>query len=372
MAKKRNRRPSVAEMPVGFIPPDEPIYVIPPGEREPKVTYSFAALAEGRDWSHGPLGVKALHDRGITGKGVVIAILDTGIWVQHEDLQGQMVADGNRDFTGSPYGFIDYQSHGTHVAATAAAAKNDKGLMGDAPDAKLMANKCLNDAGSGASRWIAAAYRWAADHGAHILNASLGGGQHDDETQDAMRYAESKGCWLVCAAGNSGVREDSWPGHNPEAIAVAAIGKDGKRAKFSTINPKNWCAAPGVDITAAVPGNRYAEYDGTSMASPGVAGCLALVRGELMRVGASIPSQQELKKAIAATARDIPPKGHDEGTGYGMIDAAALLDYLMPKTPLPKPAPGRVVFTADDLNGPGMAKLAAAGVSGFTLEVLAK
>lgn len=370
MPKKKPSKPSVSEMPEGFIPPDEPIYFLPPGEEEPSITYSLAALAEGRDWSHEMLNVKALHDRGITGKGVVIAILDTGI-DNHEDLEGQWAADGNKDFTGSPFGFLDkQQGHGTHVAATAAAAKNDKGLLGVMPDGKVMATKCLNDSGSGASRWIAAAYRWAADHGAHILNASLGGGQRDPETQEAMQYAVSKGCWLVCAAGNSGVREDSWPGHDPNAIAVVALGMDGKRARFSTINQKNWCAAPGVDITAAVPGNRYGTMSGTSMASPAIAGGLALVRGELMRVGAPIPSMAELKKAIAATAKDIPPKGHDEGTGHGILDIAALLDYLMPKTPTP-PA-GRVMFNVDDLNAGGRAKLAAAGVEGFQLEVVAK
>lgn len=370
MAKKKVRKPSIAEMPEGFINPDEPVYTIPPGEEEPSVTYSFAALAEGRDWSHEILGVKALHDKGITGKGVVIAILDTGI-DNHEDLEGQWTADGNKDFTGSPFGFLDkQQGHGTHVSATAAAAKNDKGLVGIAPDAKLMAVKVLNDAGSGASRWIAAGIRWAADHGAHILNMSLGGGQQDPETQEAMQYAIARGCWIFCACGNSGRRENSWPGHNPEAIAVCPLTEAGKRASFGTLNPKNWISAPGVDIMAATPGNRYGKMSGSSMACPQPTGGSALVRGELMRLGAPIPKQPELKAAIAKTAKDIPPKGHDEATGHGLLDIAALLEEMLPRTPAP--SPGRVLFDVSDLNTQGKAKLQAAGVEGFQLEVVAK
>lgn len=320
----------------------EPIYEIPPIERQPELSIRADMLAESRDWGHAMLGIEALHARGILGEGVTVAICDTGIAVQHRDLAQRIVPAGNKDFTGSPAGFFDVQGHGTHCAGIVGSSADGEGLIGVAPKARLMALKCLNDQGSGASSWIAAAIRHAADNGADIISASLGGPMQDPQTRAAAQYAISKGCWFVAAAGNDSREANSYPGHYPELIAVAAVNRDGNRASFSTINPENDVAAPGVSIMSTLPNDRYGQMSGTSMATPYVAGCLALLRGELKRVGAKMPTQAELLKAIEVTAKDVQPAGRDAGTGWGLVNPAGLIALLvttLPPVP-PTPEPG--------------------------------
>lgn len=317
----------------------EPIYTLPPEEMQPEVSIRADFLTEQRDWSHANLGIKALHDRGILGEGVTVAILDTGIDIEHPDLRKNIVERGHKDFTGSRSGFMDRQSHGTHVAGTYGAAADGKGLIGIAPRCKLMAVKVLGDNGSGSSSGIAAGIRHAADAGAEILNMSLGGPSPDTATRAAIQYAISKGCWVVCAAGNDGRRVNSYPGHYPESIAVAATDRDNRRASFSTINQENDIAAPGVNIMSTLPDGRYGSYSGTSMATPAVGACLALVRGELKRLGLPIPSQTKVMEAMKATADDIAPAGDDEATGAGLINTAKMLDRLVGESPPVAPPP---------------------------------
>lgn len=332
--------------PPGFFNPEEPIYVIPPDELEADIEYSankFRELAESRDWGHTNLGLKALHDRGIVGEGVLIAICDTGMDTRHPDLSPNVIETGHRDFTGSPSGFFDRQGHGTHCAGISASSANGSGLIGAAPRARLLAAKVLSDQGSGASSWIAAGIRHAADTGADIISLSLGGPSPDTRTLDAVTYAAGKGCWIVCAAGNDGRPATSYPGHYPVSIAVAATDRSNLRASFSTINPQNDVSAPGVGIMSTLPDNRYGQMSGTSMATPYVAGCLALVRGELKRQKRAIPPQSEILRALRVWSRDLPPTGVDERTGAGLIDPTRLIAELVggspPSPPTPPPTP---------------------------------
>lgn len=316
-------------------PAADPIYRLPPGELWPERVLTAAQLAESRDWGHGPLGLEALHARGITGAGVTVAVLDTGVDAAHPDLRARTLP--GRDFTGgtSP---ADRQGHGTHCAGIVAASSNGDGLIGAAPDAKVLPVKVLDDGGSGASTWIAAGIRWAADQGADVLSLSLGGPAADAGTRAAIQYATGKGCWVVCAAGNDGRPATSYPGHYPESVAVAAVDKDLRRATFSTINPQNDVGAPGVSILSTLPNGRYGNMSGTSMATPYVAGCLALVRGELKRLGRPVPDQAALLAAIGRTSRDIAPAGPDADTGAGLVQPAALLaDLAGGPTPPPDP-----------------------------------
>lgn len=321
----------------------EPIYEIPPIERQPEITVRSDLLgeflAEQRDWGHAPLKLEALHARGVTGAGVTIAICDTGIDYQHPDLAPNMTPGGHRDFTGSSSGYMDRQGHGTHCAGIAAAANNGSGIIGAAPSAKLMAVKVLSDQGSGASSWIAAGIRHAADQGADVLSLSLGGPSSDTQTRSAIQYATGKGCWVVVAAGNDGREVSSYPGHYPESIAVAAVDKETKRASFSTINRENDVSAPGVSIWSSLPGARYGSMSGTSMATPYVAGCLALLRGAFKAAGQTPPTQAALLQAFADASVDISPAGRDSGTGWGLVDPTALIAALVRVTPPPPPPP---------------------------------
>ena len=252
----------------------------------------------------------------------------------------------HRDFTGSPVGAADRQGHGTHCAGIAAASGDGQGIVGAAPDARVLAVKVLGDGGSGLSTWIAAGIRYAADQGADVISMSLGGPSPDQATRDAIRYAVGKGCWVVAAAGNEGPGTIGFPGGYPESCSVAAVGQDLQRAGFSSTNAEVDVAAPGVQIWSTLPGNRYGAMSGTSMATPYAAGSLACVRGALKAAGVAVPDQAGLLAAVKATAKDIAPAGPDTGTGAGLLDPTALLARLLgpnqPSPPPPPPVPGDV------------------------------
>lgn len=337
----------------GLFPPNEPIYTIPPIEAEPEMSIRADLLGESRDWGHGTLKLEEMHAKGHIGAGVVIAICDTGIDPDHADLKSQLLPAGHKDFTGSPYGTRDYQGHGTHCAGIAAAASNTVGLIGAAPAAKLLAVKVLNDYGSGASSWIAAGIKHAADAGADIISLSVGGSQPDTQTRDAIKYAAARGCWIVCAAGNDGGPATSYPGHYPESIAVAAIGKDLLRASFSTINAENDIAAPGVSIMSTLPEGRYGTMSGTSMATPYVAGCLALLRSAIKAAGRVMLTQTDVLTALSRLSNDLVPVGKDANTGYGLINLPKLIaefGTVGPPVPTLPPQPPGTYTMAGTLN----------------------
>ncbi|MBM0234915.1 S8 family peptidase [Micromonospora sp. STR1_7] len=232
---------------------------------------------------------------GYTGKGVRVAVLDTGADFTHPDLVGR-VAD-RADFTAEGGDAVDHNGHGTHVASTiagtGAAAHGQR--RGVAPDAKLVIGKVLDDHGSGADSGIIAGMEWAATR-ADVINMSLGGSDADDGT-DPLSLAvdglsRQTGVLFVIAAGNSGGAISS-PGSAASALTVGAVDRDDKLADFSSRGPlvtshvaKPELVAPGVDIVAAraagtnlqAPIDRYYEaISGTSMASPHVAGAAALL-----------------------------------------------------------------------------------------------
>lgn len=348
-------------------------YGIPEGDFkfEYMVSADFLAkfAADQRDWGHQNLGLVPLHEKGIKGEGVTVAILDTGVDKSHPDLAGQLVAI-EKDYTGSPVGPADRQSHGTHVGGIVGSAENNVGMIGSAPKSKLMRVKVLSDGGSGASTWIAAGIRFAADSGADIISMSLGGPSPDSATRGAIQYAAAKGCWIVAAAGNEGRNTVNYPGAYEEVLCVAATDKNNNRAGFSSTNSQVDVAAPGVAILSSVPGNKYAAYSGTSMATPYVAGCLALVRGELKRLGLPIPNQLDLIKLVKETSTDLGAPGVDPDTGAGLINTAKLIEKLTAGVQPPKPEP-----TPDPLPPPAKSvvvktpELLAAGIKSITVEL---
>lgn len=203
----------------------EPIYTIPEPDWKPEFVIDaqhLLDLGEDRDWGHTPLGLTELHDKGIQGDGVKVAVLDTGADDKHEDLKYVVKDELCKDFTHSPYGWRDVQSHGTHCSGIVAADNQGSGLVGTAPNADIVIKKVLGDSGSGSSAGIAAGIREAADDGVDIISMSLGSPYPDRASQDAIRYAISKGCWVVAASGNSGRNTINYPGAYPEVICVGA------------------------------------------------------------------------------------------------------------------------------------------------------
>jgi serine protease len=275
------------------------------------------------------------------GKGVVVAVIDTGIayedrgeFVRVPDLAGARFANGY-DFVNDTEHPNDDNGHGTHVAGTIAQRTNNGlGVAGVAFEARLMPLKVLDRSGIGNSADIADAIRWAADHGAKVLNLSLGGPGYSAVMERAVAYARQKGAVVVCAAGNAGIGQVSYPAAYAGAVAVGAVGPDGKLAPYSSWGEALDLIAPGGN-TRLGPGNGIlqatidradfrkpvlAEYQGTSMATPHVAGVAAL----LFAAGARTPD--EVEKALFSGAESEgawTPKA-----GHGRLDALGALETL--------------------------------------------
>src|SRR5205085_171485 len=211
----------------------------------------------------------------------------------------------------------DDHAHGTHVAGTVAQSTgNGKGVAGMAPAARLMPVKVLSAFGSGTSHDIAEGIRWAVNHGARVINLSLGGGARSLAMESAVAYARRRGAVVICAAGNSGSRGVSYPAAYPGAFAVSAVGPQGRLAPYSSFGPQIAIAAPGGDKsqgeesgvlqqTLAEGSTREAAYrwfQGTSMATPHVAGAAALV----MSLGVSAPGRALWRCSLQCSASGSP------------------------------------------------------------------
>jgi subtilisin family serine protease len=306
-------------------------------------------------------------------KPVIVAVVDTGLdwnhrniarenlWRNPKEIQNNTEDDDKDGFTDDIIGWDffdkdnkpwDFDGHGTFVAGIIAGSWKDKdGMAGVNPFARLMVLKAINNFGHTRASFIARAIKYATDHGARVINLSVGGKERAPVTQAAIDYAYSKGVVLVVAAGNEGANVDSYGiAGQDKVLTVAATGFDDQRAVFS-----NWgkisVAAPGLDVLslraqrtdtmqgiagvkysvgAAYVGadKRYYRASGTSFSAPLVAGLASLMIAD----DPSLTNRQVMN-IIKSTARDIGIPGVDQYTGYGIVDARAALkapkDYFL-------------------------------------------
>lgn len=260
------------------------------------------------------------------GMGVTVAVIDTGIacydkapFMKGTDLAGT-ACEGGYDFVSDRDEAADDHGHGTHVAGTVAqTTHNGFGTAGLAFCAKLMPVKVLSRSGSGTMADVAEGIRFAASHGAQVINLSLGSPMKSRVVESAVRYAYKKGVVVVAAAGNSG-RSVGYPAAYPEAIAVSATDRNDNLAWFSSRGPEVAIGAPGVAVTQQTicQGGRnkcelWGVFNGTSMASPHVAGAAALL------VGMGISDPDAVRAELQRTAI---PKSDSNLFGAGILDAA--------------------------------------------------
>jgi len=246
---------------------------------------------------------------------VSIAILDTGVDLDHPDLANKII--GNIDFSNSGT-TDDVYGHGTHVAGIAAAITNNGiGVAGLGYSCTIMNVKVLDNNGMGAYSWIISGIIWAADNGAKIINLSLGAAYASSALEDAVNYAWSKGVVIVAAAGNNGDTTPMYPAYYTNCIAVAAT--DANDAKASWSNYGDWVdvAAPGLSIYSTLKDNSYGYLSGTSMASPCVAGLAALVFTVVGDSNGDGFLNDEVRARIETTCDDISVSG----IGSGRINA---------------------------------------------------
>jgi len=282
------------------------------------------------------IGAPQAWERGQDGTGVKVAVLDTGADPAHPDLSGR-IAD-SRSFV-PDQAVQDGNGHGTHVAATIAgtgAASGGK-HKGVAPGARLVVGKVLNDNGEGYESWIIEGMEWAARSGAKAVSMSLGGPPTDGTdplSQSVNDLTAETGALFVIAAGNAANEETvSAPGAADAALTVAAVDKDDQLAGFSSRGPrvgdsglKPDIAAPGVNIVAARAAGtamgapvdeHYTSANGTSMATPHVAGAVAILAQRYPDWTA-----QQLKAALMSTAKDDGFTVYEQGAGRVDVDRA--------------------------------------------------
>ncbi|GAB3886577.1 S8 family serine peptidase [Terrabacter terrigena] len=314
LASRLSADPAVADVTLDYI-------------RETNATPNDLGYASGDQDYLKTVRMPSAWDRSKGSLSQVVAVVDTGVNGKHPDLLGRTVSGFNfvsnvGIVTGSA---SDNNGHGSMVAGIVAAQTNNtEGIAGVAWNARVMPVKVLNSAGQGTDSNIIKGIRWAVDHGARIVNLSLGGPDDSPALHDAVKYAVGKGAVVVVAAGNSGSDEPEYPAAYPEAIAVGATDNAGRLVDFSTHGSWVDVAAPGWDIlstrlTEQGTGTYYFG-SGTSFSAPIVSGIAALVRTQNPRL---TPAQVAAR--LRSTARDAGPRGIDPFYGAGIVDATSAL-----------------------------------------------
>ena len=262
----------------------------------------------------------------VTGKGVCVAVLDTGFTSPpainnpvetRSFISGESVTDRN--------------GHGTHCAGTVCSTDADIGV---APDAELIVGKVLSNRGSGSSSGIAAGVRWATDLGADVISMSLGGPSAYGPTIEAVREAMAAGVWVVIAAGNSGFNGRyntiGWPARSGEGVTTAALRSDGETASFSSGGDQMTWACPGQQILSLDNnGSGFRFMSGTSMATPFGAGVACLVIEMVRSSGRPrITGRDAIHSVIRENCDDIARPGHDPATGHGAPNVLTMIGKL--------------------------------------------
>jgi len=263
----------------------------------------------------------------ISSPSALIAVVDTGVDYTHPDLVGKVDTTNDFDFVNNDTDAMDDNLHGTHVAGIAAAATdNTTGVAGVSFNTvKILPIKVLDAGGSGYYSWIASGIIYAADHGAKVINLSLGGSFNSTTLENAVNYAWNKGAVVVAAAGNSGTTAKSYPGAYTNAIGVWASTQTDYRASFSTYGSWVDVGAPGVSILSTLPFTKdttdgvqdgYTLLSGTSMATPHVAGLAGLLFSQHPSWTAT-----QTRNKIQSTADSVPDREFSRGRlGSGRIN----------------------------------------------------
>lgn len=288
----------------------------------------YEVIAQATEANEIPPGVELIQAPEIwketKGKGITVAILDTGCDSAHPDLQDQII--GGRNFTdddgSNPDSYLDYNGHGTHVAGTIAAKQNDKGVVGVAPEAGLLIVKVLNRKGSGQYDWIINGINYAIEQKADIISMSLGGPTDLPELHEAIKRAVTNSILVVCAAGNEGDGDEStdefaYPGRYNEVISVGAINLKRRPTDFTNSHNEIDLVAPGEKILSTYLSGKFATLSGTSMAAPHVSGALALIKGLVNNSFGRELSEPELYAQLIK--RTIPLGSSPKLEGNGLV-----------------------------------------------------
>ncbi|MEA4920251.1 MAG: S8 family serine peptidase [Clostridiaceae bacterium] len=354
----------------GLVEYIEPNYILEPLDDAPLSTPDDTRYPD--QWTLDAINYLSLYQGGYNGSNVTLAIIDSGLYAWHdnegtyhghEEFETLNISQYSRNFLGtaaeeesSPYYYRDQRvvGHGTFVTSQIAAkTDNTKGISGIADGVEIMSLRCISDAGSDAFPYddaydansgsvaiVAAAIRYAVDHGADVINMSLGAKSTTSITtlQDAINYANDNGVIVVAAAGNDGTTASFYPAACQYVIGVGSVSQSGDslvRSTFSQHNTSISVTAPGGDVLgiAIYPGSTgvlytdagssYKTSSGTSYSSPVVSALAAITK----QVNNSL-DHDDFESLLAVTSADYGTSGWDTYYGYGVLDAQALLTAL--------------------------------------------
>ena len=253
------------------------------------------------------------------GKQVIVAVLDTGIDSDHEDLIGKVIMNVN--FTESTTA-EDLHGHGTHVAGIIAAQVNNSvGIAGVSPQAILVNVKVANDNGVCRANTITKGIYWAVDNGAMVINISLELQNFSEELEQAINFAWDKGVIVIAAAGNDARDKSVYPAFSKNCIAVGAIRQNNELAPLSNYGDWVDVVAPGFDLYTTAINDVYTYVTGTSFAAAYVSGLAAILSGSMVDINGDGWTNDEVRRAIEDGCHKIDT----DGTGYGVIDVAVSL-----------------------------------------------
>ncbi|WP_242273031.1 S8 family peptidase [Bacillus cereus group sp. BfR-BA-01538] len=259
-------------------------------------------------------GRKAVIEDRFTGiqNKIKVAILDNGIYKEHEDLKGKVVKEFNTINLNNP--IIDETGHGTAIAGIIAAENNNLGILGVMPNIQLYDVKVLDKQGKGDVDHLIKGIRWCIEQRVNILNISFGLQSESPELKKAIDEAVDSGIIVVAAAGNTYGLGVDYPAKYENVISISSVNKEFKRASSSAKGKIDF-AAPGVDILSTNQDGGYSTYSGTSFATAFATGVIAALLAE----GDNTLNLDQIKKILIERSIDLGSTGYDNEFGYGLI-----------------------------------------------------
>ncbi|MCI0560101.1 MAG: S8 family peptidase, partial [Nitrososphaera sp.] len=278
-------------------------------------------------WGLEEIGAEPVHLLNYTGRGVKIAVLDTGVDYNHLELAQNY--KGGYDFINKDDDPMDDNGHGTHVAGIIAAARDGIGILGVAPDAEIYSLKVSDARGKGSFSGLVEGIGWAIENNMDIVTMSITGDGGSMSLDKAVNTAyEDYGIVLLAAVGNGASGSVLYPAAYGEVIGVGAVTSDGEKSSFSLTGSEVELVAPGSGIKSTAIGNNYRVASGTSMATPFVAGAAALLLStdeSIWKQSTSVNgdgewTNDEVRIVLREMATDLGPNGKDNMFGYGLLN----------------------------------------------------